>query len=253
MKKFFASLIVSAAAVGAMSAQAQDYTWSAGDDLTGWFGYINAFQNDCTTYAGYGYGYDIVDAGDGTQVAQLTAEGYLNVFSNYDDPNLSDTIPPRDGGVYPAAAACLETNVYREVIITAGDEGDYRLNLEPIPPALVGSDTKAFVKVLTMGYGATGLDAFALTPGNNSVVASISAADLAAGDLRVQFGFNTTAAGYANSGMTYDNIAFGKGLAAPSSGGSSAATDPTGIPVLPLWALFGLAGLIGLMGLRRKA
>ena len=36
-------------------------------------------------------------------------------------------------------------------------------------------------------------------------------------------------------------------------GASSAADDPTGIPVLPLWALFGLAGLIGLMGLRRKS
>ena len=63
--------------------------------------------------------------------------------------------------------------------------------------------------------------------------------------------FNGTAKG--RSGMTYDNIAFVKGLAAPSSGGSSAVDDPTGIPVLPLWALFGLAGLIGLMGLRRKA
>lgn len=240
MKKFFASLIVSAAAVGAMSAQAQDYTWSAGDDLTGWIAYINAFDVDCTTSRGYGYGYTVNPGGavDG-QVVQLTAEGYMNVYSNYNDGNQPNI--------------CLETNVYREVIITAGDEGDYRLNAEPIPPALVGSDTKAFVKVLTMGYADTGLSAYAVTPGNNSVVASIAPADLAAGDLRVQFGFNTTVAGYGDSGMTYDNIAFGKGLAAPSSGGSSAATDPTGIPVLPLWALFGLAGLIGLMGLRRKA
>ena len=240
MKKFIASMIVSAFAIGAVAAQAQDYTWSAGDDMTGWLAYINAFDVDCTTSRGYGYGYGLTPAGgvDG-QVVQLTDDGYMNVFSNYNDGNQPNI--------------CLETNVYREVIITAGDEGDYRLNAESIPPELVGSDTKAFVKVLTMGYADTGLSAYAATPGNNTVVASIAATDLAAGDLRVQFGFNTTVAGYGNSGMTYDNIAFGKGLAAPSSGGSSAATDPTGIPVLPFWALFGLAGLIGLMGLRRKA
>ena len=250
MKKLFVTLSTALITFASLSAHSQDYTWASGDNLAGWLGYINAFQNDCSTYAGYGYGYGIPADGSGPQVATLTAEGYLNVFSNYDDPNLSDTIPPRDGGVYPDAAACLETNVYREVVITAGDEGEYRMNFTSIPPALVGSNTRAFVKVLRFAdYGDTGLSAYAATPAGNTVAAVIGADDLSGGDLRVQFGFNTTAAGYANSGMTYDDIAFGKDLAAPPIGGGA---GPEGIPVLPFWALFGLAGLVGLLGLRQK-
>ena len=240
MKKLFFTLISTVVAVGSLSAQAQDYTWDAGDDLTGWIAYINAFDTDCTTYRGYGYGYTVnPDGGVNGQVVTLTAEGYMNVFSNYDDGNQPNI--------------CLETNVYREVIITAGDEGDYRMNFEPIPPAAVGSDTRAFVKVLDMGYADTGLSAYAATPANGTVVASIGASDLAGGDLRVQFGFLTVAAGYDDSGMTYDAIAFGEGLAAPSTGGGSGSgAGPEGIPVLPFWALFGLAGLVGLLGLRQK-
>jgi hypothetical protein len=100
MKKFFASLIVSAAAVGTMSANAQDYTWSAGDDLTGWLSYMNAFDVDCTTSRNYGYGVTVNATGaENGQIVQLTAEGYMNVYSNYDDGNQPNI--------------CLETNVYR--------------------------------------------------------------------------------------------------------------------------------------------
>ena len=222
---------------------AQDYTWSAGDNFNGWIAYINAFDTDCTTWRGYGYAYTMTDAGGvGDQVAALTADGFMNIYSNYNDGNQPNI--------------CLETNVYREVIISAGDAGDYRFNYTAIDPgALIGDNTSAFIKVLTMGYADTGLGASSVTPGTNTVVASISEADLGAGDLRVQFGFMTYAAGYNNSGMFYNDLAFGNGLARPNaigSGSSSAAEDPTGIPVMPLWGLLGLAGLIGFMGYRRK-
>lgn len=241
MKKLFLTLITTALAAGSLSAHSQDYTWDAGDDLTGWLAYINAFDTDCSTYRGYGYGYTVnPDGAVGGQVVQLTAEGYMNVFSNYDDGNQPNI--------------CLETNVYREVVITAGDEGDYRMNFEPIPPASVGANTQAFVKVLRFAdYGDTGLTAYAATPANGTVVASIGAADLTGGDLRVQFGFQTVAAGYDDSGMTYDAIAFGEGLAAPAGGGGGVvgpAPDVTPVPALPLWGLFGLAGLVGLLGIR---
>jgi len=233
-----------AAVLGPVNAIAQtSFSWAAGDDLSGWNGYINAFDIDCTTYRGYGYGYTInPDGGIDGNVVNLTADGYMNVFSNYGDGNQPNI--------------CLETNVYREVVITAGDEGDYRMNFEPIVPAPAdtGATTKAFIKVLNFGdYSDTGLSAYVDTPANGTVATTISAADLAGGDLRVQFGFLTVAAGYDPSGMFYDNIAFAEGLAAPAPPGPPVVTpgDPTAVPALPTYGLMLLAVLAGWLGQRQ--
>ena len=179
----------------------QDWEGDEFEVLTGWLAYIDAFETDCVTTKGYGYAYTI---GSG-QVAVL-ADGVdskvLNVFSNYDDGNQPDI--------------CLKTSVYREVIVAAENVGDYSFNFIAEPPEAVGSNTNGFIKVLdpAAGYAAIGLEAVETTAGGDITV-SFTIDESMVGKL-LQFGFDTLAAGYENSGMQYDNLVFG----AASSGGT---------------------------------
>lgn len=179
----------------------QDWEGDEFEVLSGWLAYIDAFETDCVTTKGYGYAYTI---GSG-QVAVL-ADGIdskvLNVFSNYDDGNQPDL--------------CLKTSVYREVIVAAENVGDYAFNFIAEPPEAVGSNTNGFIKVLdpAAGYAAIGLEAVETTAGGDITV-SFTIDESMVGKL-LQFGFDTLAAGYENSGMQYDNLVFG----AASSGGT---------------------------------
>ena len=179
----------------------QDWEGDEFEVLSGWLAYIDAFETDCVTTKGYGYAYTI---GSG-QVAVL-ADGVdskvLNVFSNYDDGNQPDI--------------CLKTSVYREVIVATENVGDYSFNFIAEPPEAVGSNTNGFIKVLdpAAGYAAIGLEAVETTAGGDITV-SFTIDESMVGKL-LQFGFDTLAAGYENSGMQYDNLVFG----AASSGGT---------------------------------
>lgn len=179
----------------------QDWEGDEFEVLSGWLAYIDAFETDCVTTKGYGYAYTI---GSG-QVAVL-ADGIdskvLNVFSNYDDGNQPDL--------------CLKTSVYREVTVAAENVGDYSFNFIAEPPEAVGSNTNGFIKVLdpAAGYAAIGLEAVETTAGGDITV-SFTIDESMVGKL-LQFGFDTLAAGYENSGMQYDNLVFG----AASSGGT---------------------------------
>ena len=182
--------------------------WEAGEVevLSGWKAYINAFEGDCTTYKGYGYEYVI---GSGPQVAVI-AQGpdsrVLNVYSNYDDGNLPGL----------ETDLCLETNVYREVIVAAENVGDYTFYFVAEPPGDAGSNTNGFVKVLDQesDYSEIGVETVATMQGGEITV-SFSIDESMEGKT-LQFGFNTSAAGYTDSGMYYDNLVFG----AASSGGT---------------------------------
>ena len=179
----------------------QDWEGDEFEVLSGWLAYIDAFETDCVTTKGYGYAYTI---GSG-QVAVL-ADGVdskvLNVFSNYDDGNQPDI--------------CLKTSVYREVTVAADNVGDYSFSFVAEPPEAVGTNTNGFIKVLdpTAGYSAIGLESVETTAGGEFTV-SFTIDDSMVGKL-LQFGFDTLAAGYENSGMQYDNLVFG----AASSGGT---------------------------------
>ena len=195
--------------------------WEAGEVevLNGWLAYINAFEADCTTYKGYGYSYEIRSGG--TQVAVI-ARGpdsrVLNVYSNYDDSNL----PTLETDL------CLETNVYRQVIVAAENVGDYTFSFVAEPPADAGSNTNGFVKVLDqeLNFSEIGVETVATTLGGEITVSFTIDESMVGKTL--QFGFNTIAAGYTDSGMYYDNLVFG---AAPSdgtdNGGSAEAASTT--------------------------
>ena len=190
----------------------QDWEGDEFEVLTGWLAYIDAFETDCVTTKGYGYAYTI---GSG-QVAVL-ADGVdskvLNVFSNYDDGNQPDI--------------CLKTSVYREVIVAAENVGDYSFNFIAEPPEAVGSNTNGFIKVLdpAAGYAAIGLEAVETTAGGDITV-SFTIDESMVGKL-FQFGFDTLAAGYENSGMQYDNLVFGAASSGGTGNGSTAEAAST--------------------------
>ena len=99
--------------------------------------------------------------------------------------------------------------------------GDYTFYFVAEPPELVGSNTNGFIKVLdqTGGYVALGLESVSTTAGGELSV-SFTIDESMVGKL-LQFGFDTLAAGYDNSGMQYDNLVFG---AAGSNNGSGGGT-----------------------------
>jgi hypothetical protein len=179
----------------------QDWEGDEFEVLTGWLAYIDAFETDCVTSKNYGYPYTI-GAGQVAVLADGVDSKVLNVFSNYDDGNQPDI--------------CLKTSVYREVIVAAENVGDYSFNFIAEPPEAVGSNTNGFIKVLdpAAGYAAIGLEAVETTAGGDITV-SFTIDESMVGKL-LQFGFDTLAAGYENSGMQYDNLVFG----AASSGGT---------------------------------
>ena len=190
----------------------QDWEGDEFEVLTGWLAYIDAFETDCVTTKGYGYAYTI---GSG-QVAVL-ADGVdskvLNVFSNYDDGNQPDL--------------CLKTSVYREVTVAAENVGDYAFNFIAEPPEAVGSNTNGFIKVLdpAAGYAAIGLEAVETTAGGDITV-SFTIDESMVGKL-LQFGFDTLAAGYENSGMQYDNLLFGGASSGGTGNGGTAEAAST--------------------------
>ncbi len=184
----------------------QDWEGDEFEVLSGWLAYIDAFETDCVTTKGYGYAYTI-GAGQVALIADGIDSKVLNVFSNYDDGNQPDL--------------CLKTSVYREQIIVADNVGDYTFYFVAEPPELVGSNTNGFIKVLDQanGYVALGLETVSTTAGGELSVSFIVDESMV-GKL-LQFGFDTTAAGYDNSGMQYDNLVFG---AAGNNNGSGGGT-----------------------------
>ena len=169
------------------------------ESLTGWSAYVNVFSENCSTYL-KGYPFTLDGAAVGI-IVDGSESKVLNVFSDYDSSDLP--------------GACLETNVYRELIVAADNVGTYEFSYEVEPPESPGDQVFGYINVLDQSAGFTdiaGVTPVASTPGPQSL--SVTIDESMVGKL-LQFGFKTLAVDYDNSGMLYDNVSF----AAVSSGG----------------------------------
>ena len=219
-----------------------------GSGISGWTTFINAFSSDCSTYLG-GYSYDQTVTNAGGIVATDTGTSIVaNVYADYANGDLAEP-----------TSICMETNVFQQVLLVSGMDGDYEFTFDHEPGSAPGARTLAFVTVFdpsfsvidtetvdTTGAAASGILSFTIQPewldaGNN-----------------LQFGFRTTQVGYADSGRFYDNVSFAVASSAPpptpNPNPNPEPANPNAIPVLPLWALLlsvAAAGLIGSRRLRR--
>jgi len=201
---------------------------------------------------------NVFDTGGGYQFGSGWAVGDLKATVNGNEvilqPNFN-AYNPADGYWSNGALGnkVFQANLYEEIGTTPIGTGTYTFSGYVDSDSLdAGYSKVAFIKVLdSLGGFADVLGATtALSVGAFSVSGDLTPYE---GDARyiLQVGFTVQGL----NANPADEAALGSvGLRiGASSAASSAAVDPTGIPVLPLWALFGLAGLIGLMGLRRKA
>jgi hypothetical protein len=181
---------------------AQDWEGDETEVLSGWNGYINAFEGDCATYL-FGYSYNAL----GTSVAVVVPGADSQVLNTYND---YDGTAWGEGDVN-----CLEANIYREVTIAAENVGDYSFYFVAEPPELVGNKTNGFIKVLDLpDYSLIAQETVATTSGGERTI-SFTVDESMVGEL-LQFGFYTISLRDEPSGMYYDNLVFG----AASSGGT---------------------------------
>lgn len=178
--------------------------------LVGWRAYINVFGQGCSAYS-YGYEYQALGSGVAA-IADGASSKVLNVYSDYDNPE--------------STFACLESNVFREYQLTAGNIGTYTFSydVELPPEEFRGADAVGFIKVLDPDNGYAdigGVTPVASTEGSQQL--EITLTDAMVGKL-LQFGFATTADSDAPSGMYYDNAVF----QATGGGGSGGSSSPAG-------------------------
>ncbi len=195
----------------------------------GWVVYGNVFSPDHSTYL-YGYGpFPAPNPGGGfcaIDVGQGGAQQGAQQLSVYSDYNNGDH----------ANGNLIESNVYHEQAIVAGDVGvrwtfqfDAKLGNLAFP-----STALAFVKTLdpAHGYATTNfrwVDMTAIPATWNTYTISLVIAPGLVGQL-AQFGFANTATRYESSGIYYDNVSW---TAAPPGVGVTA--DPRA-PALALSA-----------------
>ena len=190
--------------------------FESADPLDGWSGWVNVFSADCSKFE-YGYAYEI-GAGDPVMLA-VVAEGSdgkaLNVFSDYNNPD--------------SLAACLESNVFREVLLTSSMIGTYKWTFDVEEPEAVGTKTFAQIRLIDPSNGyAMAAESIAPTSGgeNQSVQIELNSSHVG---MFFQYGFSTIAARDENSGMYYDNVSL---AAIDSSGGgdsgSGGGSEPAG-------------------------
>jgi len=185
----------------------QDWEGDETEALTGWNGYINVFEGDCSTYL-FGYPYNAL----GTAVAVVVPGADSQVLNTYND---YDGTAWGEGDVN-----CLEANIYREVTIVAENVGDYTFYFVAEPPEFVGSNTNGFVKVLKLpDYSLIAQQTVGTTSGGERTV-SFTIDESMVGEL-LQFGFYTVSLRGEDSGMYYDNLVFG---AAGNNNGSGGGT-----------------------------
>ena len=179
---------------------------------------------------------------------------YLNVYTDYnnaDQPNGFN----------------INTNVLQESTIDAGDLGStWTLtfdskspfsggladrNLTGGTPQLSSTTATAFIKTLdpSNGFATTNDIRVDMTNVSNTewgqYSISLDLADALLEGQLIQFGFNTIATSYDNSGVYYDNICF------DNAGGCPGQPNPSAVPVPAAVWLFG-SGLLGLVGVARR-
>ncbi|NNM20098.1 MAG: hypothetical protein HKO55_02345 [Gammaproteobacteria bacterium] len=255
-----ASLLLAGAATAQLAPYSQDFE---GLDINGanigdgWRFFINVYEDD----GSYLFGYPNVatPAPNGPQISALTSgEGgaeqgaqQLSVFSDY---NCCAGPPP--SGHQESLGDTVETNVFQEQTIAAGDVGStWTFGFEYKTGNLGGATTAlAFIKVLDPASNfslTTQISVDVTTPtaewSGDEVVIIIG--DWAGQIL--QFGFQSNASDFEPSGVFYDNVSF-SGDSGPTGFGpfadnfelyDAAATMPTDKPLntgIPGgWLVFG--------------
>lgn len=178
-----------------------------------------------------GPGFSAIANGEG---GEAQGSQYLNVYSDYGNIDHEVNIVNH------------VTSVFQEQTIEAGDAGTYTFSFDAKAPFEGGIDTsrvsaRAFIKTLDPNAGffvSNDISADTTNVSNvewASFAISITIDDSLVGSL-LQFGFETTGGGYADSGVYYDNITFG---------------EPSEVPVPAAAWMFGSA-LLGLAGAARK-
>jgi hypothetical protein len=187
------------ASVGAQASVSYSTDFESPTAMTedNWRFAVNYFTPDCATYQSSPYGDAAPD--NGPQISALAhgaSSQVANIYSNYDDPAHTTT--------------CLETNVYQEVTLEAGDEGDYTFSYDVEFPPEEFRATKAngYVRVFAPGFSSVLLSVAAPSDAEGSKEIAVTlTAEMAAGGI-LQFGFNNYAYSYESSGMYYDNASF---------------------------------------------
>lgn len=185
--------------------------------LVGWTAYINVFDQSCSSYS-YGYQYEALGTGVAV-IADGSSSKVLNVYSDYDNPESS--------------LACLESNVFREYELTAGNIGTYSFtfDVELPPEEFRGADVKGFIKVLDPSAGFADIGGVTpVTSTEGSQALEITLTDGMVGKL-LQFGFATTVSNDDPSGMYYDNVVFQATGGGGGSGGSGGSVGGSGYGV----------------------
>lgn len=172
----------------------------------GWVVYGNVFGPDWSYWYGYGTfpapndgaAFCAIAAGEGG--AQQGSQ-QLVVFSDYNNGNHAD-------------GAHIESNVFQEQIIEAGDIGEtWSFEFQAKLGNLEGATTAvAFIKTLnpSAGYATTNFITLDMTtiPGNWADYSLSILIDASLEGQILQFGFANTASYYEGSGVFYDNIMF---------------------------------------------
>jgi len=198
----------------------------------GWLVFGNVFDSG----GGYLYGYGAFPAPNTCAAFGCVASGeggpaqgaqQLVAFSDYNNA---------DHGII---GYLIESNLYQEQIIGAGDVGKtMQFSFDAKLGNIGGSSTSsAFIKTLdpSAGYALTNFITFETTS-ISELWGTYSLSILVDASLNgqiLQFGFLNTASGYESSGIFYDNVNFGV------------------VPVPAALWLFG-SGLIGLVGIARR-
>ncbi len=173
----------------------------------GWLVYGNVFQPNGTTYL-YGYGpfpapnggsaFSDIDTGQGGPDQGVQQ---LSVYSDYNNAD-------------HAVGNIIESNVYREMTIGAGDAGtSWTFQFDAKLGNLVSPSTAtAFIKTLdpNNGYQTTNylpIDMTAIPSTWNTYTISINIGAGLVGQL-LQIGFANRATNYIASGVIYDNVVF---------------------------------------------
>lgn len=199
----------------------------------GWLLWADVYGNfpGCTDWW-YNYG-GVLNAPNGPNISNIVAGATgkaLNKFSDYANGNHGDS-------------ACIETNVYQERVITAGDLGLYTFRFETQVPLELGENvnTIGFIKLLDPNNGYARDEYYTVstaTPGTKFL--SIFLDSSSVGKV-VQWGFTTQASNYLPSGRYYDNVTFA------IKGSGAYEGDLIGVPV-PFWAYITIAGLLAFVG-----
>jgi hypothetical protein len=188
-----------------------------------------------------GAGFSAIAGGEG---GAAQGSQYMNIYSDYNNAD-------------HANGFTINTSVFQERILDAGDigTGTWTFTGDVKAPSSAGianpasnATANAFIKTLdpNNGYAQTNIITFDSTTADPSNWGAFSLSlDLSDPLLQgqiLQFGFNTVATNYEDSGVYYDNLCF------DNTGGCP--TAPA-VPVPAAVWLFG-SGLLGLVGVARR-